>query len=541
MKPVRLILTLLLALTLLPFSCALGEEALAGRWTADIQGNTGTMLLESGGSFILLFDEAGSVSVDTGTWSLQQGRLILLIHQGETLSLEYALEQDTLSTRNGDGGDRTVFAREVWQPPEGVTGDWKGLDTNGEFYLTLSQDNRFSFDYASGEPIGAGHFAAYGETLYLVFSNNTYLAMDFTFSGDGLTITNQFTGDVYPLTRRGTAVQQEMTPQPIPAVTEAPGSVQPPGTASGLAGSWQGTDAAGLRVMTFIKNDEPAISWKETDVEGVHAMSFTDGGELSISYQDTANAALDRKGTYTSTADTISAEYADGTKETFRYLLLGDTLLLSDAQLRNPVTYSRLAQPENAVDPALAGTWGGRTSIGYFEFSFKQDGTYAMAVLPNESDSHTGTFTVKGDVLVLSDGEETEEIGYELDGDRIVLDLDVEAYRMSGPLVRESMPDAAPSAASDPALTGVWGGMEQGIYVEHAFFADGRYLRFTPSDEPETEAGNYIAGGGTLAVLTRDGSVQGAYQIAGDTLTLRITGGEETAFIRKDGVLKRME
>ncbi len=541
MKSVRIILTLLLALTLLPFSCAQGEEGLAGRWTADIQGSTGTLLLESGGSLILLFDEAGSVSVDTGTWSVQQGQLILLIYQGDTLSLEYTLEQDTLSTRNRDDGERTVFAREPWQPPEGVAGDWKGLDTNGAFYLTLGRDNRFSFDYASGEPIGSGHFAAYGETLYLVFSNNTYLAMGYAFSGGGLTITNRFTGDAYPLTRRGAAIQQEATSQPIPAATAKPEPVPTPETASGLAGSWQGTDASGVRVMTFAQSEEPGMSWEESGEEGVHVLKLTQSGELTISYQDVVNAALDRKGAYTATADVLSVEYPDGTKETYRYILLGDSLLLSDALLQNPVTYARLAQPENPMDPALPGTWGGRNSTGYFEFTFRGDGAYAMVLLPNESDSHTGTFTVKGDVLVLSDGTETQEIGYELDGDRMVLDLDVEVYRMSGPLVRETMPETAPSAAADPALTGVWGGMEQGIYVEHVFYADGRYLRFTPSDEPETEAGNYLAGGGALAVLTREGSSQGNYHMKDDTLTLSIAGKEETTFVRRDGILKRME
>ncbi len=528
MKPARTALILLLALALIPLNCAFGEKDLAGRWVSDIQGNAGTMLLDSGGSMILLYDEAGSISVDTGTWSLQQGRLILLIHQGETLSLEYMLEQGTLSTRKADGKEWTVFTWEPWLPPEGVTGEWKGKDVNGEFYLKLSQDNLFSFDYASGEPIGEGRFAAYGKTLCLVFSNNTYLAMDYAIDAGGLTITNRSTGDVYPLSRRGAAIQQETTPQPQE-------------TASGLAGSWQGTDASGVRVMTFTLSEEPGISWEESGGEGVHVLKLTQSGELTISYEDRANASLDRKGTYSSTPDTITAAYDDGTEETFRYILLGNNLLISDDLLQNPVTYSRLAPPASEADPALPGTWGGRTKTGYFEFTFREDGTYDMVLLPNESDSHTGTYAVQGDVLVLFDGEETEKIGYELDGDRLVLDLDVQAYRMSGPLVREPLPETTPSAAADPALTGVWGGMERGKYVEHVFFSDGRYLRFTPYDEPETEAGNYLADGNTLAVLTREGSSKGNYHIKDGTLTLSIAGGEETSFVRRVGPLKRTE
>ena len=137
-------------------------------------------------------------------------------------------------------------------------------------------------------------------------------------------------------------------------------------------------------------------------------------------------------------------------------------------------------------------------------------------------------------VLVLFDGEETEKIGYELDGDRLVLDLDVQAYRMSGPLVREPLPETTPSAAADPALTGVWGGMERGKYVEHVFFSDGRYLRFSPYDEAETEAGNYLADGNTLAVLTREGSSKGNYHTKThpDPEHRR---GEETSFVRRVG------
>ncbi len=527
MKPARTALILLLALALIPFSFAQGEEDLAGRWTSDIQGDTGTLLLHSGGAFIMLYEDE-NITVDTGSWSKSQGQLLLMIQGGDTLTLEYKLEQDTLSTRKSIDEEWTIFTWEPWKPTEGLAGDWRGKDVQGDFLLTLGTDNSFSFDYLSGDPIGSGYYAEYREYLFLVFDNNTYLAMGYTMTDGGLTIRNYSTGDEFPLSRGQIILFDPTyppetetpmpTPRPIPAITAAPGSVQTPGAVSGLAGSWQGTDAAGARVITF-----------------------TESGELTIAYQDAANAAKDKKGAYTSTADAVSVEYPDGTKETYRYLILGDSLLLSDALLQNPVTYSRLAPPVDAVDPALPGTWGGRTSIGYFEFTFKQDGTYAMVVLPNESDSHTGTFTVQGDVLVLFDGEETEEIGYELDGDRLVLDLEVEAYRMSGPLVRETMPETALSAAADPALTGVWGGMEQGSYAEHIFFADGRYLRFTPSDEPETEAGNYLASGGTLAVLTREGSSQMSYTITGDTLTLSIAGGEETSFVKRNGILKRME
>lgn len=527
MKHPRTVLILLLVLALIPLACAFGEEDLAGRWTSEMQGDTATLLLHSGGAFIMLYEEDGNVTVDTGSWSREGDWLRLMIQGGEEFLLEYALYEDVLSARRENEAEWKVFTREPWQPTEGLAGDWRGKDVNGDFLLTLRTDSSFSFDYLSGDPIGSGYYAEYGETLYLVNDNNTYLAMGYTLNDGGLNIRNQSTGDEFPLSLGQVFVfnptyapETEVpmpTPRPIPGPT-APASVQTPAAVSGLAGSWQGTDASGARVMTF-----------------------TESGRLTLAYQDKANAGLDKKGTYTSTADAISAEYTDGTRETYRYLLLGDSLLISDALLQNPVTYSRVAPPDGAVDPALVGTWAGSNASGYFEFTFHQDGTYSAVLLPNEEDSHTGTFNLKEGRLLMDDGTEDLDISYSLEGERLLLDKNVEMYRQAGPLKREPLPETVPTAAADPALTGVWGGMEQDIYVEHIFLPDGRYLRFTPLEQPDTQEGNYIASGGALAILTREGSSQGTYAIKEDGLTLSFAGGEETAYVRRDGILKRPE
>ncbi len=108
------------------------------------------------------------------------------------------------------------------------------------------------------------------------------------------------------------------TEEPAPDIAAAP--TEAPYVAPGLAGKWQAKDAAGTRIILL-----------------------TPEGAIDITYAEAELAGRAKKGTFTSSSDSIQVLYEDGAEESFRYILMGDSLLLSDENLQNPVTYARQA------------------------------------------------------------------------------------------------------------------------------------------------------------------------------------------------------
>ena len=106
------------------------------------------------------------------------------------------------------------------------------------------------------------------------------------------------------------------TVAPSPDIVAAP--TEAPYVAPGLAGKWQAKDATGTRIILL-----------------------TPEGMIEISHEEVELADRAKKGTFTSSADMIVITYEDGAVETFRYILMGDNLLLSDENLQNPVSYVR--------------------------------------------------------------------------------------------------------------------------------------------------------------------------------------------------------
>ncbi len=63
-----------------------------------------------------------------------------------------------------------------------------------------------------------------------------------------------------------------------------------------------------------------------------------------------------RTGSYASDLSAITVSFEDGTALTYRFILMGDTLLLTDEQLGNPMTLTReveQAPQPAALDPAI--------------------------------------------------------------------------------------------------------------------------------------------------------------------------------------------
>jgi hypothetical protein len=270
-------------------------------------------------------------------------------------------------------------------------------------------------------------------------------------------------------------------------------------------------------------------------------VTFGADGSIVRTYTDAANAGLNRRGFYIFNENTILITVPEVETQQLRYLLLGDSLLLSDMNLQNPVTFTRVTAPPppQGLDPAFLGTWAGYGDNGYFEFTFFEGNAYRKLVLPDETLSGEGTASFANGVLTLSHTGGAETYDAALSGDTLSFGAAIAARRQPGPLVREPLPEAQASAGMDAAITGVWGGMAEGRYQEFAFLPDGRFLGFSPLADPDQDSGNCLASGGSLAILSLRATAQGTYALEGDRLTLSLSGREPFTLQKKDGLLRR--
>jgi hypothetical protein len=301
-----------------------------------------------------------------------------------------------------------------------------------------------------------------------------------------------------------------VTDVPVPVVTPEPAITAAPPSAQ-LAGVWQadGTD-----------------------------ITLTPDGKIEI-----VQAEVARVGAYTADASTISAALQDGTKQVYRYILMGDTLLLTDEQLGNPLTLTRQAHPQPIQDPVLFGTWGGFDKGEYGELTLTAQGIASMFVPSNPLSPMAGTYSASAGTIVIKIADASIEGTYAVEGDSLKInrqDGESAFVRKSGALTRGTTAEELVAATVDAALVGTWGGEENGVYGEITFSGSGAFSKFVPADEAANAAGTFMASQGSVAVLLPAGAMQGVYAIAGDSLTLTWSGAAPVTFNRQTGPLSRV-
>ncbi len=364
-------------------------------------------------------------------------------------------------------GDTMVMTRQQATPPytpdapmipEGLTGTWTGQDGDGLLFMTLEEDGRIIIAYDTpDDAVKTGTFTVSGSEFEAELPDGTTVRIRFLLTGDTLIFAGEEGGGAITLTRyhealptvppaqffppqtlAPTALPDDpvVTPSPVsmmpteappatmaPPLTEAPAATPLPmptsaPIAQGLAGIWQGTDAMGFTKLTL-----------------------TPDGRIEITYEQ--EAAPKRAGTYTLDSSTVKAIFDNGTAEDFRYILMGGTLLLTDAQLGNPLTMTRwdpAPQPAVAIDPALVGTWGYMEGGIYGEITLLGDGTYAKFVPEDESLAVKGTYMANGSNLAVLLPEGALQGTYALAGDGLTITWQkaepLTFLKQSGPLVR---------------------------------------------------------------------------------------------------------
>jgi hypothetical protein len=568
---------LLKRVLVLALACALLLAAVPGAEAASYGGLTGTfsgsnayysmtITLNDDGTYSTTILQGGQTYGYTGYWSSDANYMYFWPNGGMQSALSYWLMGDTLTLTDWNTGDTMTMTRQHTMPsfepqiPEGMIGTWTGQDGDGLLFMTLDAFGSILVAYDSPDAIEqTGTYLVTGNEFEAELLDGTTIALQFLLTGDTLIFAGDTEGETITLTRYQeslptvlptpafppqTLTPPEQTfvpvitpavtiaPSEIPAVTPAPVLTEAPSATvlpeptnvpmvQGLAGIWQGADAAGSKMLIL-----------------------TPDGRIEMAYEQ--DAAPKQTGTYTADGSTISAIFESGTAQDFRYILMGDTLLLTDNQLGNPVTMTRLPPPQPpalAIDPAVIGTWGGVDKGTYGEITLTGAGEITFFIPSDPDYPVTYPCTVSQGKISFPTNGETVECTYQIQDGVLQItseDETVQYLKKTGPLARLDQPVQESSSAVDPAITGTWGGIDGSIYVEITLYGDGTYVKFVPEDEAQSVKGTYMSGSGNIAVLLPGGALQGTYALAGEELAVTYKNAEPLKLLKQSGPLTRL-
>mgnify|MGYP000854139748 FL=1 len=490
-----------------------------GMWIQE--GDTGTMLLylSDYGNYLAWY--SWLPQVESGTFTQQGAQLTFSQYEGPSSTWEFSVMGGWLNALQPDSGTTLTLQAFEARAPQALLGIWEGnIEGLGPFEMTLFDNSEFTEFFLDDMEEDEGIFLDNERVIAFSYPNGFSLQLSYQITGSGqgaeVSFYDSQTGEfAFGLWRPDESVQPgpEVTPQVSPA----------PGQPSGLVGYW-----------------------RSMDPEDPNTLVFHEDGRFQLIYDEATDEAENPSGEYSVLGDTLTFTLQDGSVETVRFILMGDSLLLASANdLQNVLNYTRTGppgedgEPEGQIDPALAGTWAGLSFGSYFELTISPDASYSFLSLPDESQGHKGRVTVQGGLMNLEYAGGLSTYAFFIDEAGVLVMGDDPTTKLSGPLSREPLPAAPPSKMADPALVGVWGGLEGGNYVEHVFLADGSYQRFAPL-EGEAQSGSFMASEGVLAILSPGGGArQASYEAGEDSLTITDTGQAPFEFIRMDGVMKR--
>ena len=568
-KVLALAITCALLLSAVPGAMASSYGGLTGTFSGSNAYYSMTITLNGDGTYMSTILQGGQTYSYTGYWSSDAYYMYFWPNGGTQSALGYWLMGDTLTLTDWNTGDTMAMTRLQTTPPfgqdrpvipDGMLGTWTGQDGDGLLFMTLDASGTITVTYDRPDAAEqTGTYTVSGNIFEAELSDGTNLYLQFLLTGDTLIFADDEEGETVTFTRYHEAlptlpptpvippqtltppeltIRPESTPSPatavpalvplvtpIPVVTQTPPATVPPEptappAAQGPAGIWEGTDEHKSKRLVL-----------------------TPDGRIEIAYeQDTLSK---RAGSYTADSSTIQAIFDNGTAEDFRYILMGDTLLLTDAQLGSPVTYTRQlpTPPAAASDPALLGTWGGLEDGEYGELTLKEMNKLDLFIPSDPSRCAAYSYKAEeGKISFLVD-ESAIEGTYTVQGDVLTItypDGPVTYSKKTAPLVRLSMPLQATISTVDGAIVGAWGGLNGSKYMEITLYADGTYVLFAPEDETLSAKGTYMTWGGNIAVLLPNGALQGIYALAEEELTITWQGAEPLKYIKQSGPLSRL-
>ncbi|MHC1787766.1 MAG: hypothetical protein AB9880_11985 [Christensenellales bacterium] len=361
-RAVALLLALALGMLLLP---AGAQTELAGTWQDN--GVLGTTLLILGRWNNYMIWKSYAENIETGTWSLDGAYLVLSPYGGASTWWRCSLAAGRLSLYQEQLGLAFNFAPLTLPVPAGLLGIWDGEDDQGEYQVTFSEQGEFEQFYLDDFDYDEGNFIANETGIALCFSDGYPLQLSYQITADQtgreLELEDSATGELFarltmpapapevtealppptgaptaqplPTGEIATAALQltlttaiplapsptpEEIVQPLPTVTpQAPAAGEARFLAA-LAGTWQGQEGSGTTLLTLGENGD-IEAWREASPENTKLYH----------------------GSFSADGSRITRRLDDGSLTVWRYLLVGDTLLLTDEGLSSPVTYRRLA------------------------------------------------------------------------------------------------------------------------------------------------------------------------------------------------------
>jgi hypothetical protein len=385
MKRIEKALALLLAFALcfapLPVSAQTGIE---GTWQDNGILGTTLVILGRWGNYMIW--KSYDAQIETGTYSLDGVYLVLNKNEDTTTWWRYSL------TYHEQTGISFNFSRITLPVPAGLIGVWEGEDDDGYYEVTFEENGEFEQLYVEEFFYYDGNFIANEEGFALCFSDGYKLQLTYQIhsyqTSTEMELNDALTGEFIALLTKAVPasepIQATMTPHSTltaePFATLAPMTPEPTSAAtmpsSALTAeplSTPGMVTAGLLLtiptaapetpppsMDVTMEPLPTVApealvtadnhwvralagtWKGIDSIGNITMTLTETGEAEAAHEEAEFGAKMYKGTFTADGSKINMRLDDGTQQVFRYMLMGNTLLLTDEQLGNPVTYTRV-------------------------------------------------------------------------------------------------------------------------------------------------------------------------------------------------------
>ena len=561
----RRVLALAMACALLlaaaPGAAAASFSGMTGTWSGSGVYYTMTITLYDNGTYSTAIVQGGQTYQYSGYYSADAYYMYFWPNGGTQSALSYRFTGDTLTLTDWGTGETILFTRQqpLYTPaphapviPAGLAGTWTGDDDGSIIFIDLEEDGEITIAYDTPEPIDQmGTFTAANGLFEAEFYDGSTVSFLFLLTGDTLIFAGE-EGETLTLTRMRepfvppsappetfapmqTPDVPRITPSPVPAIPMPTEFLAPPTAAP--------TEAPAVTVPPAPLTPGPMGVWQGTDAMGAKKLTLTPDGRIEIAYEQ--EEASRRAGTYILDSSTITAAFEDGSTEIFRYILMGDTLLLTDAQLGNPLTMTRWLPPPPApaaIDPAVLGTWGG-TDGEYGEMTLRETGELDLFIPSDPSHCVTYSFRTQEGRIIIRVEDRTVEGDYAVQGNVLTItfpEKPISYTKKPGPLARQEMPEQTAAATVDAALIGTWGGLEGGVYGETTLYGDGTYAKFIPEDESLSVNGTYMANGGILAVLLPGGALQGTYAMEAGELTLTWQNAEPLQLFRQTGPLIRL-
>ena len=361
-----------LTFTFKPYNLPAG---LAAQWAGEDENGAFIFTFEEDSSFNAAYTDGTEIA--SGIYLSDSSSLLFAFNNGNYMEMAYQLSGDTLNLQDKRTGEEFNTKRlgEVKTRAAAFENKDLGISLDVDSSITINDTNNdegIVYLYISGEHIPYVMVKRYEPadinqfiSAYTAFMQEGYQDSDFTagtpirdkvgdrtvdaifytYSVQGNTIndTRVFfieNGWLYMFAKKENVTMNEYAGDLLEHAIINFKAIGPasPGTAVPL------TQEAAIPPVQDAEASSLTGIWKGKDTVGTRLMTLTQDGTLTLAYEDAQSGAAPQQGIYLSDSSSLTVLYGDGTKVSYRYILMGDTLMLTDADLGSPITLERVKE-----------------------------------------------------------------------------------------------------------------------------------------------------------------------------------------------------